>query len=120
MSDRRGTESEFELTTIARLEQLGYTYAPGVEIDRPADEAVLRRNLRNFLTRQYRDLPDAAIEQAVIHSFRELLEATLQRYHNRLIDAADVIRVMLQIREQELRDQQRAHDLHLAPEELAF
>jgi len=24
MSDRRGTESEFELATIARLEQLGY------------------------------------------------------------------------------------------------
>jgi hypothetical protein len=34
---------------------------------------------------------------AKYRSFREMLEATLQRYHNRLIDAAAVIRVMLQI-----------------------
>jgi len=70
MSDRRGTESEFELTTIARLEQLGYKYAPGIELDRPPDEVVLRRRLRNFLASQYRDLPDAAIELAVIHFMR--------------------------------------------------
>ncbi|SPE34450.1 hypothetical protein SBA6_380036 [Candidatus Sulfopaludibacter sp. SbA6] len=70
MSDRRGTESEFELTTIARLEQLGYTYTPGIELDRPPDEVVLRRHLRNFLARRYRDLPDAAIEMAVIHFIR--------------------------------------------------
>jgi len=36
-----------------------------------------------------------------------MLEATLQRYHNRLIDAADGIRVVLKIREEELREQQR-------------
>ncbi len=39
---------------------------------------------------------------------------------DRLIDAADVIRVMVQIREDELREQKRASDLNLAPEELAF
>ena len=57
---------------------------------------------------------------AKYRSFREMLEATLQRYHNRLIDAAAVIRVMLKIREEELREQQRASELNLAPEELAF
>ena len=64
MSDLRGTESEFELTTIARLEKLGYKYTPGIELDRPPDEVVLRRHLRNFLARQYPDLPEAAIEMA--------------------------------------------------------
>jgi type I restriction enzyme R subunit len=49
-----------------------------------------------------------------------MLEATLQRYHHRLIDAAAVIRVMLQIREEELKERQRASELNLAPEELAF
>src|SRR5439155_5729807 len=53
-------------------------------------------------------------------SFREMLAATLRKYHNRLIDAAAVIRMMLQIREEELREQQRADELNLAPEELAF
>ena len=31
-----------------------------------------------------------------------------------------MIRVMVQIREDELREQKRASELHLAPEELAF
>ena len=57
---------------------------------------------------------------AKYRSFREMLEATLQRYHNRLIDAAAVIQVMLRIREEELKEQQRATELNLAPEELAF
>ena len=55
MSDRRGTESEFELATIARLEQLGYRYTPGIELDRLPDEVVLRRHLRKFLARQHPD-----------------------------------------------------------------
>jgi hypothetical protein len=32
---------------------------------------------------------------AQARSFRELLESTLQKYHNRLLDAAAVIRAML-------------------------
>src|ERR1039457_2927958 len=87
MSDRRGTESEFELTTIARLEQLGYQYTPGIELDRPPDEVVLRRRLRNFLARQYSDLPEAAIEMAVLHFIRPDGVDTLRRnmaFHERL------------------------------------
>jgi type I restriction enzyme, R subunit len=88
MSDRRGTESEFELTTIARLEQLGYRYTPGIELDRPPDEVVLRRRLRNFLARRHPDLPDAAIELAVIHFIRPEGVDTLRRnmtFHERLV-----------------------------------
>lgn len=88
MSDRRGTESEFELATIARLEQLGYKYTPGIELDRPPEEVVLRRRLRNFLASQHRDLPDAAIELAVIHFIRPEGVDMLRRnmaFHERLV-----------------------------------
>lgn len=53
-------------------------------------------------------------------SFKELLEKTLQKYHNRLIDAAAVIKAMLEIRKDMDADDQRAADLGLEPEELAF
>ncbi|MCH8966784.1 MAG: type I restriction endonuclease subunit R, partial [Planctomycetes bacterium] len=53
-------------------------------------------------------------------SFRELLEDTLQRYHNRLIDAAAVIRAMIAIRQEMERDDQRAAELGLGEDELAF
>jgi type I restriction enzyme R subunit len=90
--------------------------------------------LQTFKDRPYENLRLKLLEQllqdelrqreknnlAKYRSFREMLEATLQRYHNRLIDAAAVIRVMLKIREEELREQQRASELNLAPEELAF
>lgn len=38
---------------------------------------------------------DAGVPRRALRSFREMLEATLQRYHNRLIDAAAVIELML-------------------------
>src|ERR1035437_8691901 len=88
MSDRRGTESAFELTPIPPLEKLGYRYTPGIELDRPPDEVVLRRHLRNFLAHQYPDLPDAAIELAVIHFMRPEGVDTLRRnmaFHERLV-----------------------------------
>jgi type I restriction enzyme R subunit len=53
-------------------------------------------------------------------SFRELLEKTLQRYHNRLIDAAAVVKAMLEIRQEMERDARRAAELGLQEEELAF
>ncbi len=53
-------------------------------------------------------------------SFRELLEKTLQRYHNRLIDAAAVVKAMLEIRKEMEASDQRAEALGLDPEELAF
>jgi type I restriction enzyme, R subunit len=53
-------------------------------------------------------------------SFRELLEQTLQRYHNRLIDAAAVIRAMIEMRKEWEKDDRRAEELGLAEDELAF
>jgi type I restriction enzyme R subunit len=85
--------------------------------DRPYENLrlkLLERLLQDELRRREKN------NLAKYRSFRELLEATLQRYHNRLIDAAAVIQVMLKIREEELREQRRASELNLAPEELAF
>lgn len=53
-------------------------------------------------------------------SFRDLLEQTLQRYHNRLIDAAAVVQAMLAIRQDMQRDDDRAATLGFDGEELAF
>lgn len=53
-------------------------------------------------------------------TFREMLEATLQKYHNRLIDAAAVIRAMLEIKKDLETSDQRAAQLGLALDELAF
>ena len=57
---------------------------------------------------------------AKARTFRELLEATLQNYHNRLIDAAAVIRAMLAIKKDMEAADQRAGQLGLAEDELAF
>ena len=57
---------------------------------------------------------------AKYRSFKEMLEATLQKYHNRLIDAAAVIKVMIQIRKDMEAAEQRAEELSLSQEELAF
>jgi type I restriction enzyme R subunit len=61
----RGSETEFELATIERLEGLGYGYVHGIELDRPLEEVVLRDRLRAFLARQYPDLPPDAIDEAL-------------------------------------------------------
>jgi type I restriction enzyme R subunit len=61
----RGTESTFELTTLRRLDVLKYQHVFGMDIERPQDEVVLRDVLRYFLSDRYKDLPPAAIEQAV-------------------------------------------------------
>ena len=57
---------------------------------------------------------------AKARSFREMLEAILQKYHNRLIDAAAVIKAMLEIKQEMEQDSKRAEVLGLAEEELAF
>jgi len=62
---RRGTESEFELTTIDRLGHLGYTNLHGSELDRPKAEVVLRDRFRLSLELRYPDLPPDAIQNAV-------------------------------------------------------
>lgn len=53
-------------------------------------------------------------------SFRELLEKTLQRYHNRLIDAAAVVAEMLRMKKDMDATDVRAQGLGLAEEEVAF
>lgn len=53
-------------------------------------------------------------------SFRQQLEKTLLDYHNRLIDAKAVIEQMIAIRRAWEADDQRAKDLGLTPEEIAF
>ncbi len=57
---------------------------------------------------------------AQARSLRELLEKTLTKYHNRLIDVAAVIQEMIQIRADLKKSHQRAEDLGVTEEELAF
>lgn len=61
----RGTETQFELTTIERLERLGYGYLSGPDLARPHDEVVLRDVLRASLAARYPDLPAASLDEAV-------------------------------------------------------
>src|SRR5205814_4407024 len=53
-------------------------------------------------------------------SFKEMLEQTLQKYHNRAIQAADVVRVLIQIRKDIEKEDERTKQLNLLAEELAF
>lgn len=57
---------------------------------------------------------------AKARTFREMLEETLQKYHNRLIDAAAVIKAMLAIKKDMETSDQRAAKLGLEGDELAF
>ena len=57
---------------------------------------------------------------AKMRSFSEMLDATLKKYHNRLIDVAAVVKAMIDIKRDMDSDQQRAAELNLEPEELAF
>lgn len=53
-------------------------------------------------------------------SFQQLLDETLTRYNNGFIQAADVVATIHQMRQQQQADDQRAADLSLTAEELAF
>ena len=46
MTNHRGTESDFEQTTIDRLQRQGYDYAFGPELTREPDAVVLAKRLR--------------------------------------------------------------------------
>ncbi len=100
-----------------------------------ADVSILDDNfLQTYKDRPYEDLRLKLLQRLLAdaieayrkrnpfkaQSFKELLEATLQKYHNRLIDAAAVIQAMIAIKHDQEQDQQRAQDLGLAPDELAF
>jgi type I restriction enzyme R subunit len=49
-----------------------------------------------------------------------MLEQTLLKYHNRAIQAADVARVMIEIRKEIDNEAARSKALTLSPEEIAF
>ena len=76
---RRGTESEFELTTIERLEVLGYAYSHGSELDRTQEEVILQNHLRAFLARRHPELPDESLEEATRRFSRPEGVDTLRR-----------------------------------------
>ncbi len=61
----RGAETDFELTTIERLEALGYEHSPGPELQRAPEEVVLIGDVRAFLEQEYPNLPAASIDFAI-------------------------------------------------------
>lgn len=85
--------------------------------DRPHEDLrlkLLQKLLADEITRR------AAKNLAQAKSFRELLEATIKRYHQRVIDAAAVVQAMVQIRQEMDATDQRTAALGLTEEELAF
>ena len=61
------------------------------------------------------------VEPGEYKSFKELLEQSLQKkYHNRAIQAADVVRVLIQIKQDMAREAERTKTLNLSAEEPAF
>jgi type I restriction enzyme R subunit len=57
---------------------------------------------------------------AKYRSFKEMLEQTLQKYHNRAIQAADVVRAIVQIKKDIDKEAERTKQLNLSAEELTF
>jgi type I restriction enzyme R subunit len=93
MTGHRGTETDFELTTIERLEALGYKHAVGPELSRELEEVVLEGDLRAFLKRRYPALPDASLEIAVSRLSRPEGVDTLPRnmdFHGLLTKGLEV------------------------------
>ena len=88
MAGNRGTETTFELTTIERLEQLGYVFQAGPDIERPQDEVVMKDVLRENLAARYPDLPARALDEAVARISRPDGVDTLRRnmaFHKMLV-----------------------------------
>lgn len=103
------SESTFEQATIERLQQLGYRYCHGAELDRPLQSVVLVDELRRYLQQRYRHLPATAIEQA-IEIVRTPEGMTLDR---RNLAFQKLLREGLTVRYEEERQEQFAH-LYLA------
>jgi type I restriction enzyme, R subunit len=82
-----------------------------------------QENLRlKLLTKILADEIKAREASNVVKSrnFKEMLEDTLQKYHNRAIQAADVVRVLIQIKKDMEKEAARTKELGLSGEELAF
>ena len=93
---RRGTETQFELTTIERLELMGYRYLPAEELSRPLDEVVLKDVLKDHLKSRYSDLPENALDEAVARFSRPDGVDTLRRnmaFHLAAVRGLDDIKV---------------------------
>ena len=74
--------------------------------------------LEQLLRNEVKDRERKDLAQA--RSFKELLEQTLQKYHNRLIDAAAVIKAMIEIKNGMETQDRCAAALGLEEDELAF
>lgn len=85
--------------------------------DRPHENLRLKL-LEKLMKDEFKAL--ARRNPARARSFRAILEETLKKYHSRLIDAAAVVKAMIEIRQQAEGDQRRARLLGLVDEELAF
>jgi type I restriction enzyme, R subunit len=85
--------------------------------DRPGENLRLKL-LEKLLSDEVRSHERRNLTQA--RSLRELLEKTLAKYHNRIIDAAAVIQEMIQIRSELEKSHRRAEELGVTEEELAF
>lgn len=55
-----------------------------------------------------------------VRSFKQMLDDAIARYNNHVIQAADVVQVMVEIRKQWAANEQRKRELNLSDEELAF
>jgi type I restriction enzyme, R subunit len=103
------SESTFEQATIERLQLLGYRYCHGTALNRPLQSVVLVDELRRHLQQRYRQLPPAAIEQA-IETVRTPEGFTLDR---RNLTFQRLLREGLTVRYEEERQEKFAH-LYLA------
>jgi type I restriction enzyme R subunit len=88
------------------------------EVRNKPQENLRLRLLENLMQDEVRTLSERSPTRA--KSFQGRLAETLQKYHNRLLDAAAVIRELLLIRDELRSDATRAATLDLAPDELAF
>lgn len=105
----RGTETEFELTTIERLERLGYTHLRGGSIERELDEVVLTDRLRASLARLYPDLPAATLDELTRRFARPEGADTLRRNFAFHLEATRGIDITVEF------DDGRTEDRHIYP-----
>ncbi|MFC2125544.1 hypothetical protein ACFLU5_12100, partial [Bacteroidota bacterium] len=63
--DIKLVESHVEQAAIEWLSEQKYEYQLGLEIERPPKQVVFPDQLESFLRKQYSDLPDRVIKEAV-------------------------------------------------------
>jgi type I restriction enzyme R subunit len=91
--NHRGAETDFELTTIDRLELLDYNYEPGADVQRDSRDVVLEDRLLNFLREKYSDLPEESLRLALTRFIRPQGVDSLRRnldFHRNLVKGIEV------------------------------